>query len=187
MCTLNLITEVYLCEAFPTTTSIDQDLAALASVCQKLSNYMFYLVVAHPAAGSMLQVPTSNPEAMIELMRRFVVPPPPSNCTKEIVVRVVTKLIFKKEIKSMLSSSTDRRSEVLEELKRMWVRILIYAAGKSRPEVHAAQLAKGGELLTFVWLLMAHRGWGDCMGERVELIAGSDAKEYISTLRHQSP
>lgn len=169
LCTLHLITEVYLSEEFPTTTSIDE---ALADICRKLSNYMFYLVVAHPFARSILQMPTNDPEAMMVLLRRRCVPPTRRHCTKETVMRVL-KLIFKKEIKSM-SSSTQGRSQVLEELKIMWVRIIIYAAGKSRPEVHAAQLSKGGELLTHIWLLMAHQGLGDCMEERIQLIPDSD-------------
>jgi hypothetical protein len=50
--------------------------------------------------------------------------------------------------------------ETLEELKHMWARLLVYAASKSRPEAHAAELARGGELLTFVGLLLSHNGLG---------------------------
>jgi hypothetical protein len=40
----------------------------------------------------------------------------------------------------------------------VWIEILGYAASHCRGYYHAQQLAKGGELLTHVWLLMAHLG-----------------------------
>ncbi|RCV29602.1 hypothetical protein SETIT_6G025400v2 [Setaria italica] len=42
--------------------------------------------------------------------------------------------------------------EALEEIKDVWVRLTICTAAKSWPEMHAEQLARGGEPLTFVWL-----------------------------------
>ncbi|KAF9613242.1 hypothetical protein IFM89_006343 [Coptis chinensis] len=43
-------------------------------------------------------------------------------------------------------------------MSSVWVEILGYAASHCRGYAHAQQLSKGGELLTFVWLLMAHLG-----------------------------
>ncbi|GKV49793.1 hypothetical protein SLEP1_g56523 [Rubroshorea leprosula] len=47
-----------------------------------------------------------------------------------------------------------------EGIGKVWVQLMCYAATKCRPNVHADQLSKGGELLTFVWLLMSHFGFG---------------------------
>ncbi|KAK7833497.1 hypothetical protein CFP56_025562 [Quercus suber] len=43
-------------------------------------------------------------------------------------------------------------------MSKVWVELLSYAASRSRGNGHVQQLSKGGELLTFVWLLMAQFG-----------------------------
>ncbi|KAK3038819.1 hypothetical protein RJ639_028541 [Escallonia herrerae] len=45
-----------------------------------------------------------------------------------------------------------------EVASHVWVEMLAYAATHCRGNHHAQQLRKGGELLTHVWLLMAHLG-----------------------------
>nr|POE84892.1 hypothetical protein CFP56_61295 [Quercus suber] len=41
---------------------------------------------------------------------------------------------------------------------KVWVELLSYATSRSRAKAHVQQLTKGGELVTFVWLLMAQFG-----------------------------
>ncbi|GMP52810.1 hypothetical protein CsSME_00018496 [Camellia sinensis var. sinensis] len=45
-----------------------------------------------------------------------------------------------------------------EIMSRVWVELLSYAATHCGGNAHAQQLNKGGEFITFLWLLMAHFG-----------------------------
>ncbi|KAL3524731.1 hypothetical protein ACH5RR_013103 [Cinchona calisaya] len=57
--------------------------------------------------------------------------------------------------KKLQSKEKDRKWDIISEV---WVEMLAYAATHCRGRNHAQQLRKGGELLTHVWLLMAHLG-----------------------------
>ncbi|CAH2078565.1 unnamed protein product [Thlaspi arvense] len=48
-----------------------------------------------------------------------------------------------------------------EVVSKVWVEMLCYAATHCDSKQHAARLNKGGELINFVWLLMAHFGLGE--------------------------
>ncbi|KAH7833382.1 hypothetical protein Vadar_005759 [Vaccinium darrowii] len=70
---------------------------------------------------------------------------------------------------SVLSKACELAKELneLEEgrkwkiICKVWVEMLCYAACRCGGMVHAAELSKGGQLITVVWLLMAHLGLGD--------------------------
>ncbi|KAK1382282.1 hypothetical protein POM88_020017 [Heracleum sosnowskyi] len=57
-------------------------------------------------------------------------------------------------------------------LSKLWVELLSYAASHIRSSAHAQQLNEGGELITVVWLLMAHFGLGD----QYEISPGMEGK-----------
>ncbi|KAD3336528.1 hypothetical protein R6Q59_028670 [Mikania micrantha] len=46
-------------------------------------------------------------------------------------------------------------------INKLWMELLCYAASHSRASVKAAQISRGGELITIVWLLMTHFGLGN--------------------------
>ncbi|KAM3694123.1 hypothetical protein ACB098_07G034100 [Castanea mollissima] len=52
-------------------------------------------------------------------------------------------------------ASVEKKWEII---KGVWLEMLIHAASQCRGRDHAQQLRRGGELLTHVWLLMAHFG-----------------------------
>ncbi|KAH6757511.1 hypothetical protein C2S52_023379 [Perilla frutescens var. hirtella] len=68
--------------------------------------------------------------------------------------------------KELMELDEHRKWEVMS---RVWVEMLSYAAVHARPQALAEQWSQGGELITFVWLLMAHFGladvFEDCEGE----------------------
>ncbi|XP_078159327.1 uncharacterized protein LOC144554844 [Carex rostrata] len=46
-------------------------------------------------------------------------------------------------------------------ISKVWVEMLSYAAVSCKTNYHVKQLSQGGELLTHIWLLMAHMGIGE--------------------------
>ena len=110
----------------------DPDTNALVEDCRKLSRYryMMYLMVASP---SLLPVDQSS-VAMLEWCRE-------DDAGRSWVRNVENR-----------ADTLHTRKEILKEIKDAWMQLIIFAASKARPETLAAQLARGGELLSFVWL-----------------------------------
>ncbi|KAJ9701546.1 hypothetical protein PVL29_006769 [Vitis rotundifolia] len=63
-----------------------------------------------------------------------------------------------KSLQSLESEKEWNCEKKWEMMSHVWVEMLCYAACHCPHNRHAEELAKGGELLTHVWLLMAHFG-----------------------------
>ncbi|CDP19717.1 unnamed protein product [Coffea canephora] len=121
-------------EAKASSPNKDRDFSKL------LSDYMLYLLVMQPTMMSAVtgigQIRFRDTCAEVKKFR--------GKLKKKKEEPNVIQVIYKWEIMS-----------------KVWVELLSYAAIHCRASAHAQQLSKGGELITFVWLLMAHFGLGD--------------------------
>ncbi|PPD93868.1 hypothetical protein GOBAR_DD09128 [Gossypium barbadense] len=70
-------------------------------------------------------------------------------------------------------------------ISKVWVELLSYAATQCRPSAHVEQIGKGGELITFVWLLVAHFGLGHCF--QTTTVAKLIAGKKVSLVRKWGP
>ncbi|XP_062088440.1 uncharacterized protein LOC133795002 [Humulus lupulus] len=63
-----------------------------------------------------------------------------------------------KGLQSLETEQNWEKEKKWELISNVWVEILSYAASQCQKNQHVQQLRRGGELLTHVWLLMAHLG-----------------------------
>jgi hypothetical protein len=166
--TLHLWTEVLLHKAAKSTQDPEQDQVGrrLMDTCKMLSEYMMYLLVEHPA---MLPVSTNVQDVLASESDRVRL----ASSKDDIFDKYyegdrlgVSAFWWNRE--GVLQNEGGVHAE-LRRLEQVWVRMLVYAAGRCRPEEHARRLSTGGQLITFVWLLMAHRHFGD-LGVEINLI-----------------
>ncbi|KAJ1276096.1 hypothetical protein BS78_05G188100 [Paspalum vaginatum] len=119
--------------------------SALVEECQKLSRYMMYLMVAFP---SLLPLDQSSTAVLEEW-----------------------QLQNDPEAVEMEFQDLQPSEEILEEIREVWIRLIIYAAYRAQPETHVAQLARGGELLTFVWLQLSLYCFDSSISTTLELVS----------------
>lgn len=139
--------------------------SVMVEVCRKLSNYMAYLLVTHP---SMLPL---NDSALYTL---------------EKMAHLFPHLIDERQ-DSEGFFNIEPGMETLQELVDIWTKLLIYAAAKSRPELHAAHLARGGELITFAWLFLSHNFLGDSEVIKVQLTNANQRGTIAYVFRNAAP
>ncbi|XP_066310894.1 uncharacterized protein [Miscanthus floridulus] len=151
---------------------IMQEMRLLIDSCKGMSDYMMFLLVMHPA---LLPVGGNVTTGLLEF----------AECPKHSAKGIKHSNAFDLTgeafslVEDMVKREEDLRA-ALQMLAETWVRLLIYAAGKSRPEEHARRLSTGGELLTFIWLLMAHCQLGDLYYE-VDLVERGKGRQIYTT------
>ncbi|KAF4361075.1 hypothetical protein F8388_016884 [Cannabis sativa] len=148
--------------------------------CKIVSDYMFYLLIAQPTMLSTVlgDWHIAFQDTCAEASRFF---------KKHSILNHSEALDKMKFIKSKFRSAAvkgaksksvffdacmlaqqllnfeDERWAIMDQV---WVEFMSYAAINCRPIIHAQQPSKGGELLTFTWLLMNHLGLGTQFSEQ---------------------
>jgi hypothetical protein len=179
--TLHLYTDLHLSRRLDTYctagVSPPPEIMRLMKECETLSNYMMYLMVVHP---SMLPVITYYAADLEPLLMKWVTRNHGDGGAAPATKLAMLEHYTRSEIEHQSVPDSGSPFELehnaefhlqqsLTQIKEMWVRLLMYAASKCGGELHARQLGEGGELITFVWLLMLHHGVGD-MAMKVGLL-----------------
>ncbi|KAL0389207.1 UNVERIFIED_CONTAM: hypothetical protein Scaly_0277800 [Sesamum calycinum] len=134
-----------------------------------ISDYMLYLLIACPfmlpIGIGMIRFRDTCAEAKLE--ERNVRSCKTTACKKllQVNTEVPPTKVKGDRSKSVLFDACKmakfllaRKEDRWEIISKVWVEMLAHAATHCGGSHHARQLRKGGELLTHVWLLMAHLG-----------------------------
>ncbi|XP_021281063.1 uncharacterized protein LOC110414256 [Herrania umbratica] len=159
-------------------TDKEEEMVAEQEFSKTLSDYMLYLLIFQPTTMSAvagigkIRYRDTCAEAERFFERRSLRPNEDKKACDEILsvnTDVVPATVKGDRSKSVLFDA----SMLAKELKglgrkdkwnlicRVWVELVSYAASHCRASTHAQGVSKGGELITFFWLLMAHFGLGE--------------------------
>lgn len=181
--TLHLFTHLLLSDCVPGNADYDPTQShLLKDMSEELSNYMLYLLVVNP---SMLPITGTAREALAQVSKAI------TNChftnkkdIRDEVIKGGSGEFAGIQQLEVVKSIFDHIAplplhDALLAIRDTWIGLLLYAAGKSRAGEHAQQLGKGGELLTFIWLLIAHRGIGD-IAYKIDLATPSTTLDTLA-------
>ena len=152
--------------------SDSQNVKNLIRISKLLSNYLVYLLVMYPSmlpSGiGQIRFQDTCAEAIEIIEEREYISDEKKAC--EVLFKVNTE-ILPSQIKGDRSKSVLfdacivaqslqflETQQKWERISQVWVGMLSYAASQCSWNYHARRLSQGGELLTHVWLLMAHLG-----------------------------
>ncbi|GKV47375.1 hypothetical protein SLEP1_g54280 [Rubroshorea leprosula] len=143
------------------------------ALCKMLSDYMFYLLVMRPAVMAALSVSWKavfeDTLAETEILVRRSSPSNEKDARTKILQLIPHVRNPEKDRNRSALFAASALAKCLKQLNgsypwepmsKVWVQLMCFAAMNCRPHIHAQQSSKGGELLTFVWLLMNHLGLG---------------------------
>ncbi|GKV01990.1 hypothetical protein SLEP1_g14484 [Rubroshorea leprosula] len=135
------------------------------SICKLLSDYMFYLAVMQPTMMSTILNDWSKKFKKATRQTQSLVP-----WSLFLDEKTARKEIFEKGKEYPLRGAVKLAKGLINWkgpylrnwrlMSKVWLELMCYAAINCKSSVHAEQPSRGGELLTFVWLLMNHLGLG---------------------------
>ncbi|KAL9462107.1 hypothetical protein AB3S75_000161 [Citrus x aurantiifolia] len=120
-----------------------------------LSDYMFYLLLVKP---TMLNIAATLMKLVAQIL--FDLSDRKISSVKEICEKIMRKDNHIGElhaaadlVEELKKFEEDKRWELVS---KVWVELMCYGAIRCRTRAHTQQVTSGGELITFVWVLMHH-------------------------------
>ncbi|CAM8918906.1 unnamed protein product [Rhodiola kirilowii] len=172
------------------------DMSKYRRFCKVLSEYMLYLLVMKPTMMSAVSgIGQIRYQDTCEELKRFVKRDHKEQnnikdmhreaCNRLLLINTKVEPSYVKGDKSksvlfdacilakkLIDLKREKRWKIMSQV---WVEIMAYAASHCRANTHAQEISKGGQLLCFVWLLMAHFG----LGEQFRIKSGNARAKLI--------
>jgi hypothetical protein len=158
---------------------VDEDFLAAKDSSKNLSDYMLYLLVMRPfmlpIGIGMIRFRDTCKEAK-QFSKERAISSKGDEKLRRMLLRVCTEVeptkvkgdrsksvlfdgcLLANQLQKLVDKEKWDKEKKWEFICNVWIEILGYAASHCKGYFHAQQLARGGELLTHVWLLMAHLG-----------------------------
>ncbi|WOG94121.1 hypothetical protein DCAR_0313414 [Daucus carota subsp. sativus] len=167
-----------LCYFTDKTENPDSVLDSNCRISKLLSDYMLYLLVKRPFmlpnGIGQIRFQDTCAEATEFFQELKITPDEDEACTKLLQVEIIIpphevkgdrskSVLFDacklaKLLQSLECGELWEKQQKWEMMSHMWIEMLSYAACHCTWKDHAQQIRRGGELITHVWLLMAHLG-----------------------------
>jgi hypothetical protein len=149
---------------------------ASAVGCREMSNYMVYLLFVNPEmliAGTRRNIFTAAHDELDKFLKDEDLPPGERAVTQRIIAKMLrssqdTQKGFIQDAWMLALALVDLGDDKMwEVIEGVWVEMLCFSASRCRGYLHAKSLGTGGELLTYVWLLLSHIGM-ETLPERLQ-------------------
>jgi len=180
-----------------TTSQCGQEFTSCKAVlCTQMCNYMAYLLLVNPEMllpGSRRNLFTAAHQELEAIFKDDNQPLTLDNKT-ELTQKIISKLNSSSEqaatsgtfiheawmLAQKLQSSGDEK-KMWEDIQDVWVEMLCFSAGRCRGYLHAKALGKGGEFLSYVWLLLFHMGMETFTDKLQREVKEHDAANHAAT------
>ncbi|XP_031257819.1 uncharacterized protein LOC116115826 [Pistacia vera] len=153
----------------------------VGKISKCLSNYMMYLLVLCPFMMPKGIGEIRYRDTCAHVKQFFEKDNQKESASMDVISRKLLEMVYRRSISQSVLSDGCKLAKKLNSLEsekhwkcedkwrmisEVWIEMLTYAANSCGWKDHAQQLWKGGELVTHVWLLMAHLGLSEQYNEK---------------------
>ncbi|KAJ1254609.1 hypothetical protein BS78_K025500 [Paspalum vaginatum] len=163
-----------------------------------ISNYMAYLLFTNPEmlmAGSRRSLFKDAYKVLKELVEDNASSSP--LCEDELASTIIEKMNVSKgsglvleawglaqQLRDTVMVGAEGEKKMWELIQGVWVEMICFSAGRCHGYLHAKSLGKGGEYLSYVWMLLSYMGM-ETLAERLQR-TGLDSNSKGATRRMTS-